>query len=69
MGEPAGADYINGYMSWADSNGVSYLAWAWNADFNSCSGPSVNMMGNWTGTAPSSPFGTDFYNHLKWVGP
>ncbi len=23
-------DFVDGYMSWADAHGVSYLAWAWN---------------------------------------
>ena len=65
----AGTDYINGYMSWADSNGVSYLAWAWNPDFDHCTGPSLNNSGNWTGTSPTSAFGTDFKTHVGLIGP
>jgi endoglucanase len=69
MFEVAGADYINGFMTWADSNGVSYLGWAWNADFDHCTGPSLNSTGDWTGATPTSPFGTDFQTHLMAVGP
>ncbi len=66
---PAGNNYINGYMSWADTNGVSFLGWAWNAGFDHCAGPSLNNSGNWTGTSPTSPFGTDMKAHLLSVNP
>jgi hypothetical protein len=69
QGEPAGAGYVSAFMSWADTAGVSYLGWAWNPDFSACMGPSLNMTGKWDGTAPTSPFGTDFQAHLKVVGP
>jgi hypothetical protein len=31
--------YINPLTTWLDSQNTSYLAWAWNADFNCSSGP------------------------------
>jgi hypothetical protein len=31
MGEQdCATGFINGYMTWADSKGISYLGWAWN---------------------------------------
>jgi endoglucanase len=66
---PPGQNYINGYMTWADGAGVSYLGWAWNADFNNCTGPALNSSGNWTGTAPTTPFGADLKAHLASVNP
>ncbi len=33
--------YINPLMSFLDSENTSYLAWAWNADFNCSSGPGL----------------------------
>ena len=33
--------YLDTLMSWLDSEGTSYLAWAWNADFGCASGPSL----------------------------
>jgi hypothetical protein len=66
-GHPAGADYINGFMTWADSAGVSYLGWAWNPDFDACMGPSLVSAGSWDGSSPTSPFGADFKTHLMLV--
>ncbi len=57
--------YVDGFMSWADSQGVSYLGWAWNADFNCNSGPS--LITNYNGTP--SGFGTGFKAHLLSVNP
>ena len=34
-------DYVDPLMSWLDSASTSYLAWAWNADFNCSSGPGL----------------------------
>lgn len=67
--QAAGPDYINGFMTWADTNGVSYVGWAWNADFDPCKGPALNSTGDWTGNTPTSPFGTDFKTHLASVAP
>jgi endoglucanase len=57
--------YIDGYMSWADSAGVSYLGWAWNADFNCNSGPS--LITDYTGTPTA--FGAGLQAHLAIVNP
>jgi hypothetical protein len=55
--------YIDGFMGWADSAGVSYLGWAWNADFNCSVGPS--LISNWNGTPTN--FGAGFMAHLQQV--
>ena len=40
IGENDCADtYIDPLMSWLNSKSTSYLAWAWNTDFNCASGP------------------------------
>jgi endoglucanase len=57
--------YIDSYMAWADGAGVSYLGWAWNADFNCNSGPSLITNANGTPTA----FGAGFQAHLAVVNP
>jgi endoglucanase len=67
--QQAGPNYINGFMTWADGAGVSYLGWAWNPDFSECGGPSLNSNNDWSGNSPSSPFGTDFKTHLMAVNP
>ncbi len=57
--------YIDGYMSWADGAGVSYLGWAWNADFNCNNGP--GLVSDWTGTPTG--FGQGLQAHLAVVNP
>lgn len=57
--------YIDGYMGWADGVGVSYLGWAWNADFNCNSGPS--LISNYNGTPTG--FGAGLQAHLAVVNP
>jgi hypothetical protein len=57
--------YIDGYMGWADSAGVSYLGWAWNADFSCTGGPSLITSYNGTATA----FGAGLQAHLAVVNP
>jgi len=59
------ATYIDGYMSWADTAGVSYLGWAWNADFACTSGP--GLISDWTGTPTG--FGAGLKTHLAVVNP
>jgi endoglucanase len=56
------ANFINSYMAWADANGVSYLAWAFNAGPGwPCSGPS--LINDYSGTNPT-PYGAGFMAHL-----
>ena len=52
--------YLDTLMSWLDSKGTSYLAWAWNADFQCTSGPS--LITNYTGTP--TVLGAAFKSHL-----
>jgi hypothetical protein len=59
------AEFIDGYMAWADSLGVSYLGWAWNADFACTSGPS--LISDWSGTPTG--LGAGFQSHLASVNP
>lgn len=57
-------NFISSYMSWADSLGISYLSWSWDAGGGwSCSnGPS--LITNYNGT-PNTPYGSTYMNHLK----
>jgi Cellulase (glycosyl hydrolase family 5)/IPT/TIG domain len=51
--------YIDTYMPWADTNGISYLGWAW--DTNGCNNfPS--LISNYDGTPTN--FGIGFRDHL-----
>jgi hypothetical protein len=59
------AGFVDGYMAWADSVGVSYVGWAWNADFACTSGPS--LISDWTGTATG--MGAGFQSHFASVNP
>ena len=53
--------YISELMNWLDSESASYLAWAWNADFNCGTGPSLitSYAGNPT------PYGAGYRSHLQ----
>ncbi|HTZ30444.1 MAG TPA: cellulase family glycosylhydrolase [Streptosporangiaceae bacterium] len=53
--------YIDPLMTWLDSEGTSYLAWAWNADFNCSSGP--GLITNYDGAATA--FGAGYESHLQ----
>ena len=71
------AQFMDQYMTWADSHNVSYLAWAWEApnqsDPLSCT-PSPNghnldvnlkLLSNWNGTPSTlNPQGPAFATHL-----
>ena len=50
--------FINRFMSWADSRGISYIAWAW--DPSSCNAPS--LVSSWYGKP--TPYGSGFRSHL-----
>jgi hypothetical protein len=61
--------YVDRYMKWADSKGVSYLGWAWDATSkdgwtckgaNGSSGPSLISSYNGTPT----PYGSGLKSHL-----
>jgi endoglucanase len=43
--------FIDTLMNWADSHGVGYLGWTWNADFPCASGPGLITDYNGTATA------------------
>ncbi len=57
--------YINPLTTWLDSQSTSYVAWAWNADFNCSSGPGLI-----TDYVPGDPtsFGAAYKAHLASLG-
>jgi len=54
-----GHSYVDNLMTWADKNGLSYLAWTWN-DWNCKSGPS--LIADYSGTPTG--FGIGVKNHF-----
>jgi endoglucanase len=54
-------DDIDPLMTWLDSAHTSYLAWAWNADFNCSTGPGLITDYNGDATA----FGAGYESHLQ----
>ena len=48
-------------MRWLDSESASYLAWAWNADFNCSSGP--GLITGYSGHPTAYGFG--YRSHLR----
>ena len=62
IGENDCADtYISPLMSYLDSGHTSYLAWAWNADFNCATGP--GLITDYTGTPTA--YGAGYESHLR----
>jgi hypothetical protein len=62
IGENDCADtYINPLMTFLDSEGISYLAWAWNADFGCSTGP--GLITDYTGTPTA--YGAGYEAHLQ----
>jgi endoglucanase len=62
IGENDCADtYIDPLMTWLDSESISYLAWAWNADFNCSQGP--GLITDYDG-APTA-YGAGYEAHLQ----
>jgi endoglucanase len=62
IGENDCADsYVDPLMTWLDSQGISYLAWAWNADFACSSGP--GLITDYTGTPTA--YGAGVETHLQ----
>ena len=54
-------DYIDPLMTYLNSKSISYLAWAWNADFNCSSGP--GLITNYSGTPTA--YGAGYKSHLQ----
>ena len=66
IGENDCADtYIDPLMSWLNSKSTSYLAWAWNTDFNCASGP--GLITSYTGTPTA--FGAGYESDLRMLAP
>jgi len=62
IGENDCADsYVDPLMTWLDSQGISYLPWAWNADFACSSGP--GLITDYTGTPTA--YGAGVETHLQ----
>jgi endoglucanase len=62
IGENDCADgYIDPLMKWLDARGASYLAWAWDADFDCAAGP--GLISNYSG-APTA-YGKGYRTHLR----
>jgi endoglucanase len=62
IGENDCADtYLGPLMSWLDAARASYLAWAWNTDFNCASGP--GLISNYNGTPTA--YGAGFEAHIS----
>jgi hypothetical protein len=65
IGEDDCADtYIDPLMTWLDARSTSYLAWAWNADFNCSSGP--GLITHYGGAA--TKYGLGYRAHLQKLG-
>ena len=63
IGENDCADtYIDPLMSWLNSKSTSYLAWAWNTDFNCASGP--GLITSYTGTPTAFGAGYESEMHM-----
>jgi endoglucanase len=56
--------YVTPLMTWLDSQQTSYLAWAWNADFNCSSGP--GLISDYSGTPTN--YGAGVKSHLLSLG-
>jgi endoglucanase len=56
--------YINPLTTWLDSEHTSYLAWAWNADFQCSSGP--GLITDYSGTPTA--YGAAYQAHLASLG-
>jgi endoglucanase len=53
--------YIDSLMNWLNSRSASYLAWAWNTDFNCATGP--GLITSYTGTP--TPYGAGYESMLR----
>jgi hypothetical protein len=57
--------FIEPLMSWLDTHSSGYLGWAWNADYNCNSGPS--LISSYDGTATA--YGEGLRAHLAKLAP
>ena len=57
--------YIGPLMNWLNSKSASYLAWAWNTDFNCASGP--GLITSYTGTPTA--YGAGYESDLRMLAP
>ncbi len=60
-------DFTDKYLDWADSAGVSYLMWSWNAwgsgsSASSCGGQKFTMIADWNGSP--TPYGVAYQARL-----
>jgi endoglucanase len=62
--DDCGDGFIEGYMSWADGQGISYMGWAWNT-WDCGGGPS--LISNYSGG--STAFGAGYKAHLMSLNP
>jgi endoglucanase len=53
--------YIDSLMNWLNSRSASYLAWAWNTDFNCATGP--GLITSYAGTP--TPYGAGYESMLR----
>jgi hypothetical protein len=61
MGEfDCGDNFIDQYMTWADSAGISYLAWTWDANWSCTKGPA--LITSWSGDPTA--YGIGLRDHL-----
>ena len=64
VGENDCADsYLRPLMRWLDRRSTSYLAWAWNADFNCTSGP--GLITSYAGHPTA--YGAGYRSHLRFL--
>jgi endoglucanase len=56
--------YITPLMTWLNAKSASYLAWAWNTDFNCATGP--GLITSYTGTP--TPYGAGYESMLNSLG-
>jgi hypothetical protein len=56
--------YVDSFLPWEDSQGISYIGWTWNAW-----GDSANILiADYTGT-PTTNYGQKFHDHLVGLTP
>jgi endoglucanase len=58
------ATYITPLMTWLNAKSASYLAWAWNTNFNCAAGP--GLITSYTGTP--TPYGAGYESMLASLG-